>query len=383
MWESIKAFLRRHRRKFFITGAVIGGVYLVGRYARWRLAEWQREQEMEYVEQARKQHHFESNLRTCTVTFFSLVPSLREALMEKLNCESITARLREKPANKLELWEELKILSFTRTLTSVYSSCMLFVFLRVQLNIVGGYLYLDSLMLTRENSSGTQVHIAESLQKRYLALVRYLLGDGLDFLVGEIRRSVEDILGEASLKERFSHAQLTRLVNHIRQAIEHSNYSIPIKKSTLGASDGTVRNGHNRKVLQKFMIPQNIESYCGSSDEEEDDNFRNLVGETLDILDSHDCQTVLKMCLDSGFSNIMSNMIPFFQSGDLDLGAVGGDQREPSLDLPLAKIIPVVNGQVNHILCDSDNSYFQDLFKVGCARDFAANVYEAFSVEVD
>ena len=193
MWESIKAFLRRHRRKFFITGAVIGGVYLVGRYARWRLAEWQREQEMEYVEQARKQHHFESNLRTCTVTFFSLVPSLREALMEKLNCESITARLREKPANKLELWEELKILSFTRTLTSIYSSCMLFVFLRVQLNIVGGYLYLDSLMLTRENSSGTQAHIAEGLQKRYLALVRYLLGDGLDFLVGEIRRSVEGV----------------------------------------------------------------------------------------------------------------------------------------------------------------------------------------------
>ena len=193
MWESIKAFLRRHRRKFFITGAVIGGVYLVGRYARWRLAEWQREQEMEYVEQARKQHHFESNLRTCTVTFFSLVPSLREALMEKLNCESITARLREKPANKLELWEELKILSFTRTLTSIYSSCMLFVFLRVQLNIVGGYLYLDSLMLTRENSSGTHAHIAEGLQKRYLALVRYLLGDGLDFLVGEIRRSVEGV----------------------------------------------------------------------------------------------------------------------------------------------------------------------------------------------
>jgi len=88
MWESIKAFFRRHRRKLFVTGAIVGGVYLLGRYARWRLAEWQREREMEYVEQARKQHHFESNLRTCTVTFFSLVPSLRDALMEKLDCEA-------------------------------------------------------------------------------------------------------------------------------------------------------------------------------------------------------------------------------------------------------------------------------------------------------
>ena len=67
----------------------------------------------------------------------------------------------------------------------------------------------------------------------------------------------------------------------------------------------------------------------------------------------------------------------------LDLGAVGGIEREPSLDLPLAKIIPVINGQVNHILSDSENNYFQDLFKVGSAREFAANVYEAFSFEVD
>ena len=111
--------------------------------------------------------------------------------MEKLNCEAVTSKLREKPANKLELCEQLKILSFTRTLGSIYSSCMLFVFLRVQLNIVGGYLYLDSLVVTGEGSNGKQVHIAESLQKKYLALVRYLLGDGLDFLVEEIRRSVE------------------------------------------------------------------------------------------------------------------------------------------------------------------------------------------------
>lgn len=313
MWESIKSFLRRHRRKFFITGAVVGGVYLVGRYARWRLTEWQRQREIEFVEQARKQHHFESNLRTCTVTFFSLVPSLREALMEKLNCEAITAKLREKPANKLELWEQLKILSFTRTLTSIYSSCLLFVFLRVQLNIVGGYMYLDSLILTGESPNGKQVHIAESLQKRYLALVRYLLGDGLDFLVEEIRRIVEDILGEVSLKEKFSHAEFSRLFNHIRQSVEHSNHSIPIKRTLPDALNGKVKNGHHSTPLQKYMLPRDIESLCGSASEE-DDNFRNLVLETLDILDSNDCQTVLRMCLDTGFTHVMTSMIPFFSS---------------------------------------------------------------------
>lgn len=104
-----------------------------------------------------------------------------------------------RPANKLEIWEDLKIISesfapeapgclcaccvyfgcwgfvapgcvsvadgaspsagFTRTLVAVYSTCMLVVLLRVQLNVIGGYLYLD-------NSSavgGTQVGGADKL----------------------------------------------------------------------------------------------------------------------------------------------------------------------------------------------------------------------------
>ena len=54
---------------------------------------------------------------------------------------------------------------------------------------------------------------------------------------------------------------------------------------------------------------------------------------------------------------------------------------DQSLDLPLAKIIPIINGQVNHMFTDVDNSYIEDLYKVGCVRDFAANIYEAFSYE--
>ena len=37
-------------------------------------------------------------------------------------------------------------LGFTRTVVSIYSSCMLIVMLRVQLNIIGGYMYVDSLL---------------------------------------------------------------------------------------------------------------------------------------------------------------------------------------------------------------------------------------------
>lgn len=88
--------------------------------------------------------------------------------------------LPHRPANKLEIWEDLKIISkpsgvtllfftwlffavcpltvripssgFTRTIVGVYSTCMLVVLLRVQLNIIGGYLYLD-------NSAGRNMEV--------------------------------------------------------------------------------------------------------------------------------------------------------------------------------------------------------------------------------
>lgn len=111
--------------------------------------------------------------------------------------------------------------------------------------------------------------------------------------------------------------ELTRLVNHIRQSVEFSKHSIPIKRKSPDAANHTVKNGCHSTPLQKFMLPSDIESLCGSVGEEADDNFKNLVGETLDILDSDDCQNVLKMCLDAGFAHVLHNMIPFFQVEEL------------------------------------------------------------------
>lgn len=197
MWASIKSFFYRHRRKFFITGVAVSGIYVAAKYAQWRLEAWRDSQEKEFIEQARKQHHFESNQKTCSITLYSLIPSLKDSLLEKINSEELTAKLRDKNANvnKVEVWEKLKVLSFSRTITGVYSSCLLFVFLRVQLNIIGGYMYLDSMdFKDTEGSNGRQVRGAEEMQKKYLALVKYLMSEGLDDMIRGIERATQGML---------------------------------------------------------------------------------------------------------------------------------------------------------------------------------------------
>ncbi|EDO43257.1 predicted protein [Nematostella vectensis] len=380
MWESIKGFFRRHKRKFVVGGIVITGIYIVSRYARWRLDEWRANQELEYIAQARKQHHFESNQRTCSVTLYSLIPSLRDSLLDKLNTEEITAKLREKPANKLELWESLKTLSFARTVTAVYSSCMLFVFLRVQLNVIGGYMYLDSLVTPVEGgSNGKRKHVAEGMQKKYLALVKYLLSEGLDKMTDTIKRSTEDILSDISLKDKLTHAELQRLINHIRQTFEFSQQT---SSSMRSSQTGSTPLSSTRPFCQ-FMVPEDMAALDGRGETAvggvEGEEFMRLVEETLDVLESEDCSAVLQGCLDVAFAHILGNIAPFFQAEELGMSF----KYLLAVSLPLAKIIPIVNGQIYHMFSDSDNSYLQDLFKVRFAGEFAANVYEAFSTEVD
>lgn len=44
------------------------GVYLLGKYAQKKIREIQEREAAEYIAQARRQFHFESNQRTCNMT---------------------------------------------------------------------------------------------------------------------------------------------------------------------------------------------------------------------------------------------------------------------------------------------------------------------------
>ena len=45
------------------------------------------------------------------VVVLSMLPGLREAINQALDSDVLTQQLKSKPANKLEIWEELKIIS--------------------------------------------------------------------------------------------------------------------------------------------------------------------------------------------------------------------------------------------------------------------------------
>lgn len=198
MFSSFKGFFERHRRKIYTTGAVLCGAYAVGKLAKWTLSRRYEEEHVELVCQSKKQFHFEGNQKTCNSTLYSLLPSLQDIVFKLANSEAITEKLKHKPADKLLLWEQLKICSFTRIVTGVYATSLLAVFLRVQLNLLGGYMYLDIEVEDTYNKNsfnppgqGRRVYMTDRIQTKYLSIVRFFLESGVKDLVEIVEHVVE------------------------------------------------------------------------------------------------------------------------------------------------------------------------------------------------
>lgn len=351
MWN----FVKRHKRKFIATGVVVGGVYFLGKYAQKKLRELQEREATEYIAQAKRQFHFESNQRTCNMTVLSMLPPLREAIVTQLNSESLTTLLKTKPANKLEIWEDLKIISFTRSIVAVYSTCMLVVLLRIQLNIIGGYLYLDNSM----GKSGTTPLAPPDVQQQYLSSIQHLLGDGLSELMTVVKKAVQNSLGSMSLKHSLSLLELEQQLSWIRAEVEAGSQH-PLSWYML-ADDEDALADQARGLTENDVVTVR------------------LLNETRDMLESPDFSTVLTACLNRGFSRLLDNLAEFFHPppGDSDLSCASDSLSVVSL--PLAKIIPIVNGQINTICSETPSHFVQDLLMNDQVKEFAANVYESFS----
>uniref|UniRef100_U3ILT2 Peroxisomal biogenesis factor 3 n=1 Tax=Anas platyrhynchos platyrhynchos TaxID=8840 RepID=U3ILT2_ANAPP len=345
MLRSLWSFLKRHKKKCLVLGTFLGGVYLLGKYGQKKIREIQEREAAEYIAQARRQYHFESNQRTCNMTVLSMLPTLRDTLMHQLNSESLTSLLKNRPANKLEIWEDLKIISFTRSIVAVYSTCMLVVLLRVQLNIIGGYIYLDNAAVCK---NGTTPLAPPEVQQQYLSSIQHLLGDGLTELITIVKQAVHKVFGSISLKHALSLLELEQKLKEIRKVVEHkdSDQSAPYSP------------------LCHYLMPDEenplATQACGLT--ERDTATIKLLNETRDMLESPDFSTVLSTCLNRGFSQLLDNVAEFFRPTEQDLSQNGSVNSLSSVSLPLAKIIPIINGQI-HSVCSETPSHFVQVVK--------------------
>uniref|UniRef100_A0A8C2JA74 Peroxisomal biogenesis factor 3 n=1 Tax=Cyprinus carpio TaxID=7962 RepID=A0A8C2JA74_CYPCA len=232
-------------------------------------------------------------------------------------------------------------------------------FLLIRLNIIGGYLYLDNSV----TKNGMTPLAPPDVQQQYLSSIQHLLGEGLIELITVVKKAVQEVLGPVSLKQSLSLQELEQQLTQVRQLVE----------------EGCASSKH--KSLSWYMMPDEENTLasqaCGLT--ENDVTTIKLLNETRDILESPDFITVLCTCLSRGFIRFLDNMSEFFRPPQGDSNPSSTPDRLSHVSLPLAKIIPIINGQIHSICSEIPSHFVQDLLLIDQMKEFAANVYETFS----
>ncbi|RZF42767.1 hypothetical protein LSTR_LSTR013356 [Laodelphax striatellus] len=387
MFSGLKRFICRHRRKIVIGGLVVGGIYAGSRFAVRKLVEWQEQEMKEFLERTRRQQHFEKNERTCNQTILSLASSLYNKIEELFDTKTILSNLRSGTAeDKVALWEELKIIAFARLATLVYAGAMIVIMLRTQLNIIGGYLYCESLNINGCRDS--PVIISNELQEQYLSSCQHFLTSGIEELSSLIEKKVRLVLENESLKKPLSLPDIERYFWAIQSSIS-SDVKNPIKNLStfLLASSSTGQ--------PTDIVPYN------------EPMLRKLWEETIELLSTSEVRSLGTSCVSRGFSQVMDRISEFVIPPHESISDSQNTEVVPSTSaacqkllssvtqskvpngtvvsinkatIPMAKLIPIINGMSGSSACDQ---WMQDFINMRNLKVFGANIYEAFCSTVN
>ncbi|KAK9710027.1 Peroxin-3 [Popillia japonica] len=340
VFSKLRDFLYRHRNKFLISGIIITGTILLNKYAQQRLREWQEREAKEILERTRKEQHYESIERTCNETILNISIALKEAVAKYVNTEDIVAELRTNPENKVDLWNDLKVLVFTRAGCLIYLQVMLVIILRIQLTIVGGYLFKDSSSISTE------------LQKKYLSLCNTLLEAGATRLQIIVKREFTKLLTPIKLGKQLKLKDLDSIFWAFQTALATS-------------TDNPV---------------EHFKDYVVSNDMENGNElFRNMINDTVDLLESEEVKTLTNHCLNRSFVLLSDNIAEYYiPSEKIKEIKDDGDFIHPTnVEIPMAKLIPIINGLISKDKLP--DQLIQHLILNAKVKTLGANIYECFS----
>ncbi|XP_004299550.1 PREDICTED: peroxisome biogenesis protein 3-2 isoform X2 [Fragaria vesca subsp. vesca] len=362
---SFRGFWRRHKRKVLVTTGVLGGGYLLYKLYNahtQRLADLEaelaREQESsDDLLKAKMQAHFESIQSIAdTTTLPHVMHYLSSRIAEELDTTDITERLMQmkgKSPEKLELWDRLKVISFTRMVLSLWAMTMLSLYIRVQVNILGRHLYIDT---ARGFGSSLIVEDAELIdrddQQKFLASSDYLSTYGMPSLILHIQAAAIEVLNGKQLTDRFNTAVLRDTIMQILDKFMGTgsphhwvNYLMPedarwAELATAFSSDSTV-------------LPDVTK-------------FEQLTLETRSVISSGEFGNIAEMALRAVVDTVV-----------VDMGAQSGGDL--SSGTPLAKVLARV-AQMGPTLLGESSKFRQIILNVPEVELFFTLIYSQMQI---
>ncbi|KAG2315857.1 hypothetical protein Bca52824_018979 [Brassica carinata] len=345
------SFWRKHRKKILVTTTCLGSGYLLYKLynARTRnLADLERElanerHNDEIIKTQMKAHFDNIQMIADITTLPHALRRLSSRIAEEIDVSGVMETLSKGkgtlvPSEKLQLWNELKILSFTRMVLSLWSVTMLSLYIRVQVNILGRHLYIDT-------ARGlTSSHLLEELdlidredEKKFLTSADYLATNGMLSLISDMKSAVKEVLKGKQLKDVLTKRTLEETVIRILDVFMSTGSPHHWVDYLMMAQDAT-------------MSPRDTTTTTTdvSSSDATVTKLHQLINETREVLTSTEFTNVAEISLKSCTVALVEEM-------EKQTGLASGMQ--------LAKLIPQIEKTVPEISAVPDKNRFLQLIR--------------------
>ncbi|KAL8478681.1 hypothetical protein ACS0TY_030528 [Phlomoides rotata] len=282
-------------------------------------------------------------------------------LAENLDLTPLTERLMQGKGQptaltmteKLELWDQLKILSFTKMASSLWAMTLLSLYIRVQVNILGRHLYIDT---ARGLESSQLLDEAEIIDKndeqQFLACADYLSNFGMLSLISDAETATSEVLKGKQLKDFFNiqvvHDTLIHILETlmIRRSPSHwVGYLMPEDGGAYKFVEPSSSSGLNLSHATKFEL---------------------LMGETRAVLSSAEFANIVDISLRAVVDEVLGDLSIHCGENNLNSG------------MPLARLVPRIAHTSQLLLTESTRSrYIQMIRNIPQVEQFFTLLYSS------
>ncbi|CDH57062.1 peroxin 3 [Lichtheimia corymbifera JMRC:FSU:9682] len=292
---------------------------------------------------------------------------------------------------KYKLWEEIKMKSFTRSFTSIYSLTLLTLLTHLQLNLLGRFTYVWSVSVLNRSEPTIRLQHADEepeggfldpqTERMFLSASWWLLHRGWRLCAKRVEEAVEDVVSGLSLKRILTHEDAENIISKLRRRVEYE------------------RDGISPMSCRSWMLPETDEEIqeflmqAGFTEKYPENEatlqLKKLLDETKDYIDSPDFTAVLGSCLDEVFAifdhhafakALLPGAGPMDLSGQRIQEINDNEVVEVAKKVTLANLLPAIGRQAH--LAISGNEYLNAFAYIKELQAFSAMIYTQYGEEI-
>ncbi|KAL3661413.1 hypothetical protein V7S43_013616 [Phytophthora oleae] len=386
MWSALQhakqaacGFARRHKKLLIVTGvgaACAGGAYYAYRRMLGEAERFTQQIQAQMAEHQRLQLALGSTADESRATVRRFLPKLKTRLYQLLDLESVVQELKTldktQKSRRNALWEDAKLLAFTRYLTGLIAFGLWHLLVFAQVSIIGKRVF-------EKNKSGELSERQKQREQAEEQACHSFLTSGLEYFLdealGKIKTHVEAVVRENKQLQAWKVSRKAAVTaDELNELLQALFLVVLPSPAAVAAAEKQEHSTELRKWREFLIYPDKQKG--------QDEHVISLLNDLWDLLESDLFLPALQHSLGFLCGNAFQDLddVVYGSSKPVEEDNAAETKKKPAP--PLAKLIPCLQAEMNKLLLSSGTDSYAANYSQGVGEMEAfRNFYEAIFFE--